>query len=146
MKIQITGEIVDMPGFGECYCPMALREQLEKVEAEKTALQEQLKQVKTASETPAAPVVSAGVAQATCDALVNAGRITAEQVELVKKAFMEGPSAIHRAAIEILNAPAQEKTANVEEDLSGGTLVNGSTKEASSDIYASVYETLGLKF
>ena len=32
MKIQITGEIVDMPGFGECYCPMALRDQLEKVD------------------------------------------------------------------------------------------------------------------
>jgi myo-inositol-1-phosphate synthase len=123
-----------------------LCDQLEKVEAENQSLKEQLQQSKTASAAATAPVVSADVAQATCDAMVNAGRITAEQVELVKKAFIEDPSAIHRAVVEILNAPAQEKTANVEEDLSGGTLVNGSTKEASSDIYASVYETLGLKF
>lgn len=122
-----------------------LCDQLEKVEAENQSLKEQLQQSKTAS-AATAPVVSADVAQATCDAMVNAGRITAEQVELVKKAFIEDPSAIHRAVVEILNAPAQEKTANVEEDLSGGTLVNGSTKEASSDIYASVYATLGLKF
>lgn len=32
MKIQITGEIVDIPGFGECYSPMALRETLEGID------------------------------------------------------------------------------------------------------------------
>lgn len=32
MKIEITGEIVDMPGFGDCYCPMALRDALEGVD------------------------------------------------------------------------------------------------------------------
>ena len=122
-----------------------LCDQLEQAEAENKSLKEQLQQSKTAA-VATAPVVSADVAQATCDAMVNAGRITAEQVELVKKAFIEDPSAIHRAVVEILNAPAQEKTANAEEDLSGGTLVNGTTKVTSSDIYASVYETLGLKF
>ena len=120
-----------------------LCEQLEKVEAEKADLQEQLKQSKTASAAPAAPVVSADVAQATCDALVNAGRITAEQVELVKKAFMEDPSAIHRAAIEILNAPAQEKKASESEDVSGGTLA-GVPKKTDEDPFSLVYKILDL--
>jgi len=122
-----------------------LCDQLEKAEAENKSLKEQLTQSKTASAAPAnAPVVSADVAQATCDAMVNAGRLTAEQVDLVKKAFMEDPDAIHRAVVEILNAPAQEKTASVEADLSGGTLVSGTSSVEGSDKYASMFATLGL--
>jgi predicted phage gp36 major capsid-like protein len=121
-----------------------LCDQLEKVEAENKSLKEQLAQVKTASEAPKDPVVSAEVVQATCDALVKAGSISAEQVEDCKKAFTEDPEAAHRTLVQILNAPAQEKTASVEADLSGGTLVSGSTDQAGQDKYASVFQTLGL--
>lgn len=121
-----------------------LCDQLEKAEAENKSLKEQLAQVKTASAEPAkAPVVSAEVAQATCDAMVKAGCLTADQVELVKQAFTEDPDAIHRAVVELLNAPAQEKTASSEADLSGGTLV-GTASKSESDPYAAVFETLGL--
>lgn len=122
-----------------------LCDQLEKVEAENKSLKEQLAQTKTASEAPkAAPVVSAEVAQSTCDALVKAGSISADQVEDCKKAFIEDPEAAHRTLVEILNAPAQEKTASVEADLSGGTLVSGTTKQASQDGLDSVLQILGL--
>ena len=120
-----------------------LCDQLEKAEAENKSLKEQLAQTKTASEVPPAPVVSAEVAQATCDAMVKAGCLTADQVELVKQAFTTDPDAIHRAVVELLNAPAQEKTAAIEADLSGGTLVGGSTK-VDADIHASMYAILGL--
>ena len=122
-----------------------LCDQLEKAEAENKSLKEQLAQVKTASvaEPAKAPVVSAEVAQATCDAMVKAGCLTADQVELVKQAFTEDPDAIHRAVVELLNAPAQEKTASSEADLSGGTLV-GTASKAESDPYAAMFETLGL--
>lgn len=123
-----------------------LCDQLEKVEAENKSLKEQLAQVKTASEAPAAPVVSAEVVQATCDALVKAGSISAEQVEDCKKAFTEDPEAAHRTLVQILNAPAQEKTASVEADLSGGTLVSGTTNQEGQDKMASIYQILGLNF
>ena len=122
-----------------------LCDQLEKAEAENKSLKEQLAQSKTASVVPAAPVVAADVVEATCDALVKAGSITADQVAECKEAFTNDPSAAHRVLVQILNAPAQEKTASVEADLSGGTLVGGVTKEASEDTkYQSMFETLGL--
>ena len=122
-----------------------LCDQLEKAEAENKSLKEQLAQTKIASEAPkAAPVVSAEVVQATCDALVKAGSISADQVEDCKKAFTEDPEAAHRTLVQILNAPAQEKTASVEADLSGGTLVSGTTKQASQDGLDSVLQILGL--
>ena len=31
MKIQIDGEITDMPSFGECFCPTDLKNLLEEV-------------------------------------------------------------------------------------------------------------------
>lgn len=122
-----------------------LCDQLEKAEAENKSLKEQLAQSKTASVAPTAPVVDADVVEATCDALVKAGSITADQVAECKEAFTNDPSAAHRVLVQILNAPAQEKTASVEADLSGGTLVGGIAKEASDDTkYQSVFETLGL--
>ena len=122
-----------------------LCDQLEKAEAENKSLKEQLAQSKTASVAPVAPVVDADVVEATCDALVKAGSITADQVAECKEAFTNDPSAAHRVLVQILNAPAQEKTASVEADLSGGTLVGGVTKEASEDTkYQSMFETLGL--
>ena len=120
-----------------------LCDQLEKAEAENKSLKEQLAQSKTASEVPAAPVVSAEVVQETCDALVKAGRLDADQVELCKEAFMKDPDAAHRTIVQLLNAPAQEKTASSEADLSGGTLV-GTASNSESDPYAAVFETLGL--
>jgi len=123
-----------------------LCDQLEKTEAENKSLKAQLAQVKTASEAPKAPVVSAEVVQATCDALVKAGSISAEQVEDCKKAFTEDPEAAHRTLVQILNAPAQEKTASVEADLSGGTLVSGTANQEGQDKMASIYQILGLNF
>lgn len=125
-----------------------LCDQLEKAEAENKSLKAQLAaQTKMASEAPkAAPVVSAEVVQATCDALVKAGSISADQVEDCKKAFTEDPDAAHRTLVQILNAPAQEKTASVEADLSGGTLVSGTTSKEGQDKMASVYQILGLNF
>ena len=124
-----------------------LCDQLEKAEAENKSLKAQLSQAKTASAAPVqqAPVASAEAVQATCDALVKAGRLEQDQVELCKEAFMKDPDAAHRTLVQILNAPAQEKTASVEADLSGGTLVGGIAKEASEDTkYQSIFETLGL--
>ena len=124
-----------------------LCDQLEKAEAENKSLREQLAaQTKVASEVKAAPVVSAEVVQTTCDALVKAGSISADQVEDCKKAFTEDPEAAHRTLVQILNAPAQEKTASVEADLSGGTLVSGTTSKDGQDKMASVYQILGLNF
>lgn len=122
-----------------------LCDQLEKAEADNRSLREKLAQMrKSASEVSApAPAVSAEVAQSTCDALVKAGSISADQVEDCKKAFIEDPEAAHRTLVEILNAPAQEKTASVEADLSGGILVSGTTQD-SQDKMASVYQILGL--
>ena len=120
-----------------------LCDKLEAVEAENKSLKEQLSQTKTASEVPAAPVVSADVVQKTCDALVKAGRLDAEQVELCKEAFMKDPDAAHRTIVQLLNAPAQEKTAHVEEDVSGGKLVTGSPA-TEVDKYAAMFQTLGL--
>ena len=124
-----------------------LCDQLEKAEAENKSLKEQLDaQTKTASAAPAEVLApSAEAVQATCDALVKAGRLEQDQVELCKEAFMKDPDAAHRTLVQILNAPAQEKTASVEADLSGGTLVGGIAKEASDDTkYQSMFETLGL--
>ena len=121
-----------------------LCDQLEKAEAENKSLKEQLEQVKTASAAPAeVPVVPADVVDATCDALVKAGSITADQVAECKEAFTKDPSAAHRVLVQVLNAPAQEKTAAAEADLSGGTLVSGTTKQ-DSDKLASMFEILGL--
>ena len=122
-----------------------LCDQLEKAEAENKSLKEQLAQVKTASAAPAETLaVPADVVDATCEALVKAGSITADQVAECKEAFTNDPSAAHRVLVQILNAPAQEKTASAEEDLSGGTLVGGIDKDASEEKYASMFETLGL--
>lgn len=122
-----------------------LCDKLEAVEAENKSLKEQLSQTKTASEVPAAPVVSADVVQKTCDALVKAGRLDAEQVELCKEAFMKDPDAAHRTIVQLLNAPAQEKTAHVEEDVSGGKLVTGSPA-TEVDKYAGMFKILGRSF
>jgi len=124
-----------------------LCDQLEKVEAENELLKTRLaEQLKIASEAPQQVVktASAEVVQATCDALVKAGSISADQVEDCKKAFNEDPEAAHRTLVQILNAPAQEKTASVEADLSGGTLVSGTAKQASQDGLDSVLQILGL--
>lgn len=121
-----------------------LCDQLEKAEAENKSLKEQLAQVKTASEAPKAPVVSAEVVQTTCDALLKAGSISEEQVEDCKKAFTEDPEAAHRTLVQILNAPAQMKSASVEDNVSGGTLVGGTVSDTSSDPFSVVYKTLGL--
>ena len=123
-----------------------LCDQLEAAEAENKSLKEQLQQVKTASAAPAeAPAVSEEVAQATCDALVKAGSISADQVADCKEAFMKDAAAAHRVLVQLLNEPAQVKSASSEEDVSGGTLVNG-THAAESDKYAKMYEKLGLYF
>ena len=116
-----------------------LCDKLEAAEAEN-----KLAQQKTASETPAAaPCASANVVQATCDALVKAGRLEADQVELCKEAFLKDPDAAHRTIVQLLNAPAQEKTAHVE-DVSGGKLVNGSSAATEVDQYAAMFQILGL--
>ena len=123
-----------------------LCDQLEAAEAENKSLKEQLQQVKTASAAPAeAPAVPEDVAQATCDALVKAGSISADQVADCKEAFMKDAAAAHRVLVQLLNEPAQVKSASSEEDVSGGTLVNG-TPAAESDKYAKMYEKLGLYF
>ena len=123
-----------------------LCDQLEAAEAENKSLKEQLQQVKTASAAPAESfAVSEDVAQATCDALVKAGSINADQVADCKEAFMKDAAAAHRVLVKLLNEPAQVKTASSEEDVSGGTLVNG-TPAAESDKYAKVFTTLGLYF
>lgn len=121
-----------------------LCDQLEKAEAENKSLKEQLAQVKTASEAPKAPVVSAEVVQTTCDALLKAGSISEEQVEDCKKAFTEDPEAAHRTLVQILNAPAQMKSASAEDNVNGGTLVGGTVSDTSSDPFSVVYKTLGL--
>lgn len=121
-----------------------LCDQLEKAEAENKSLKEQLAQTKTASEVPAAPVASAEVVQETCDALLKAGSISADQVEDCKKAFTEDPEAALRTLTQILNAPAQVKSASSEIDLSGGTIVSGTVGNDSQDKMASVYKILGL--
>ena len=120
-----------------------LCDQLEKVEAENKSLKEQLSQVKTASEVPAAPVASDDVVQATCDALVKAGRLEQDQVATCKEAFLKDPDAAHRTIVQLLNAPAQEKTAHAEEDVSGGKLVT-SAPAAETDKLAGVFQILGL--
>ena len=121
-----------------------LCDKLEAAETENQSLRAQLAQTKTASETPAvAPCASAEVVQATCDALVKAGRLEADQVELCKEAFLKDPDAAHRTIVQLLNAPAQEKTAHVEEDVSGGKLVNGVTA-APEDKHAAMFKILGL--
>ena len=121
-----------------------LCDKLEAAEAENKSLKEQLTQIKTASVAPAvAPCASAEVVQATCDALVKAGRLEADQVELCKEAFLKDPDAAHRTIVQLLNAPAQEKTAHVEEDVSGGKLVNGVTA-ANEDKHAAMFKILGL--
>ena len=123
-----------------------LCDQLEAAEAENKSLREQLQQVKTASAAPAETlVVPEDVAQATCDALVKAGSISADQVADCKEAFMKDAAAAHRVLVQLLNEPAQVKSASSEEDVSGGTLVNG-TPAAESDKYAKMYEKLGLYF
>lgn len=123
-----------------------LCDQLEAAEAENKSLREQITQIKTASAAPAeAPAVSEDVAQATCDALVKAGSINADQVADCKEAFMKDAAAAHRVLVKLLNEPAQVKTASSEEDVSGGTLVNG-TSAAESDKYAKMFTTLGLYF
>ena len=123
-----------------------LCDKLEAAEAENKSLKDQLaQQTKTASEAPAAaPCASADVVQATCDALVKAGRLEADQVELCKEAFLKDPDAAHRTIVQLLNAPAQEKTAHVEEDVSGGKLVNGAASAAEVDKYAAVFQILSL--
>ena len=115
----------------------------EKVEAENKSLKEQLAQTKTASVAPA-PVASAEVVQETCDALLKAGSISEDQVEDCKKAFTEDPEAALRTLTQVLNAPAQVKSASSEVDLSGGTIVRGSIGTDSQDKMASVYKILGL--
>ena len=123
-----------------------LCDQLEAAEAENKSLREQLQQVKTASAAPAETlVVPEDVVQATCDALVKAGSISADQVADCKEAFMKDAAAAHRVLVQLLNEPAQVKSASSEEDVSGGTLVNG-TPAAESDKYAKMYEKLGLYF
>lgn len=123
-----------------------LCDQLEAAEAENKSLREQLQQVKTASAAPAETlVVPEDVAQATCDALVKAGSISADQVADCKEAFMKDAAAAHRVLVQLLNEPAQVKSASSEEDVSGGTLVNG-TPATESDKYAKMYEKLGLYF
>ena len=123
-----------------------LCDQLEAAEAENKSLREQITQIKTASAAPAeAPAVSEEVAQATCDALVKAGSISADQVADCKEAFMKDAAAAHRVLVQLLNEPAQVKSASSEEDVSGGTLVNG-TPAVESDKYAKMYEKLGLYF
>ena len=121
-----------------------LCDKLEAAEAENKSLKEQLEQqTKSASEVPAAPVASEEVVQKTCEALVKAGRLEADQVELCKEAFLKDPDAAHRTIVQLLNAPAQEKTAHVEEDVSGGKLVTGAPA-TEVDKYAAVFKTLGL--
>ena len=123
-----------------------LCDQLEAAEAENKSLREQLQQVKTASAAPAETlVVPEDVAQATCDALVKAGSISEDQVAPCKEAFMKDAAAAHRVLVQILNEPAQVKSASSEEDVSGGTLVKG-TPAVESDKYAKMYEKLGLYF
>ena len=122
-----------------------LCDQLERVEAENKSLKEQLEaQTKTASAVPPeTPVASAEAVQATCEALVKAGRLEADQIDLCKEAFMKDPDAAHRTIVQLLTAPAQEKTAASEEDVSGGTLVNGSASAESEDKYAEMFRILG---
>ena len=120
-----------------------LCDKLEAAEAENKSLKEQLQQVKTASEAPKAPVVSAEVVQATCDALVKAGHLDVEQVKTASEAFMKDPDAPHRVLVKILNAPAQEKKAAESEDVSGGTLV-GTPKKSEEDKYARMFNILDL--
>ena len=123
-----------------------LCDKLEAAEAENKSLKEQLQQVKTASAEPKTLAASAEAVQATCDALVKAGRLEQEQVELCKDAFMKDPDAAHRTIVQLLNAPAQEKkAAESEMDLSGGTLVGTAKRQDDNDDkYASVYKILGL--
>ena len=123
-----------------------LCDQLEKAEAENKSLREQLEQNKTASAAPVeTPLVPEDVVQQTCDALVKAGSITAEQVPECKEAFTKDPCAAHRVLVKVLTAPAQEKTAHVNEDVSGGTLVNAVvTETAPQQKYAAVFQKLGL--
>ena len=121
-----------------------LCDKLEAAEAENKSLKEQLEQqTKTASEIPSAPCASADVVQATCDALVKAGRLEADQVELCKEAFLKDPDAAHRTIVQLLNAPAQEKTAHVDEDVSGGKLVSAAPA-ADVDKHAAMFRILGL--
>lgn len=119
-----------------------LCDKLEAAEAENKSLKEQLAQTKTASAAPA-PCASAEVVQATCDALVKAGRLEADQVELCKEAFLKDPDAAHRTIVQLLNAPAQEKTAHVDEDVSGGKLVSAAPA-ADVDKHAAMFKILGL--
>ena len=92
---------------------------------------------------PAAPVASDDVVQATCDALVKAGRLEQDQVATCKEAFLKDPDAAHRTIVQLLNAPAQEKTAHAEEVVSGGKLVT-SAPAAETDKLAGVFQILGL--
>ena len=122
-----------------------LCDKLETAEVENKSLKEQLAQVKTASAAPVekAPVVSAEAVQNTCDALVKAGHLTAEQVKTASEAFFKDPDAPHRLLVEILNAPAQEKKASESEDVSGGTLA-GAPKKTDEDPFSLVYKILDL--
>ena len=123
-----------------------LCDKLEAAEAENKSLKEQLQQVKTASAAPApAPVVSAEAVKATCDALVKAGHLDAEQVKTASEGFMKDPDAPHRLIVKLLNAPAQEKKASeADEDVSGGTLVGAPKKVEEEAKYAKMFSILDL--
>ena len=56
----------------------------------------------------------------------------------------KAPEAALRTLTQVLNAPAQVKSASSEVDLSGGTIVRGSIGADSQDKMASVYKILGL--
>ncbi len=96
------------------------------LESENLQLKEQLaSQQKQASQAvPVAPVVSEAVANETCQALVSAGALTSDQVDLVKQGFLKDPAAAHRAIVGILNSRSDITKEAREFDLSGGQTVN----------------------
>lgn len=126
-----------------------LTDRVEFLEKENAALRKEV-QEKTASQQviKVAPVVSDEVAQATCDALVKAGALNEDQVELTKKAFLEDAEAAHRTICGILDAHAQSKRASEDNDadLSGGKLVSGTmlSKSAEEDCLDRMQNILGM--
>ena len=106
-----------------------LIEYAKKLEVENAKLQEQCK---TAS--AQVPAVPDECAAQTCAALLDAGLITADQVEQTKQAFLEDPTAAHRTIVGILDAQAQTKEAAAEPvNLDGGTVVKGQSQQG--DVY-----------
>ena len=91
----------------------------------KSSLEEQHKTASVAA--PAVPIVSDATALETCQALVKAGALTAEQVDLAKEGFLNDPAAAHRTIAGILEAFQKQASVLSEQevDLSGGQTVDG---------------------